>query len=206
MKVTPIGMLVSGGGRTMENMAGACRRGEVPARLVAVVSSTSGAYAIERAKRLGIPCKVVSPKDFRDPGELGEASFSFLEEFGAEWVLFGGYVHYILVPERFKGRVLNIHPALIPSFCGKGMYGMRVHEAALKKGVRVTGVTVHFVDDEYDHGPIVLQEPVPVEHGDTPETLAARVFETEKEIYPRALRLLLTGKLKLQGDKVVPGR
>ena len=205
MKITNIGMLVSGTGRTLENMAEACKKGDVPARIVGVVSSKPGVFALKRAERLGIPYKVVSPKEFPDPKVLGEKTFSFLEECGAEWVLFGGYIHYIIVPEKYQNKVLNIHPALIPCFCGKGMYGDKVHKAVLERGVRITGVTVHFVDDKYDHGPIVLQEPVPVEYNDTVETLSERVFETEKRIYPKALKLLLEGKLVLKEGKVIPG-
>ena len=191
MKPVRLGMLVSGGGRTFQNMVEACRRGEVPGEVVALVSSSPKAYALERAKKLGIPASVVRPRDCSGPKELGERTFAFLRKHGVQWALMGGYMHHILVPEDFTGRVLNIHPALIPSFCGKGMYGHHVHEAVLKAGVKVTGVTVHFVDDEYDHGPIVHQVAVPVEPGDTVETLAARVFEAEKRAYPEAVRRVL---------------
>ena len=191
MKPVPLGMLVSGGGRTFQNMVEACRRGEVPGRVVALVSSSPNAYALERAKKLEVPAAVVRPKDFPDPVELGERTFAFLRDMGAEWVLMGGYMHYIIVPADYAGKVLNIHPALIPSFCGKGMYGDRVHKAVLEAGVKITGVTVHIVDDQYDHGPIVHQVAVPVEPGDTVETLGARVFEAEKKAYPEAVRRIL---------------
>ncbi len=191
MKPVKLGMLVSGGGRTFQNMVEACRRGEVPGEVVALVSSRPGAYALERAKRLGVPAAVVRPRDCSGPVELGEKSFAFLREKGVEWALLGGYMHHIIVPPDYAGRVLNIHPALVPSFCGKGFYGDRVHKAVLEAGVKITGVTVHFVDDEYDHGPIVHQVAVPVEPGDTVESLSARVFEAEKKAYPEALRMVL---------------
>ncbi len=191
MKPVPLGMLVSGGGRTFQNMVEACERGEVPGRVVALVSSSPRAFALERARRLGVPAAVVRPRDCSGPADLGEKTFAFLRDHGARWVLMGGYLHHILVPADYEGRVLNIHPSLIPSFCGKGMYGDRVHRAVLEAGVKITGVTVHFVDDEYDHGPIVHQLAVPVEPGDTVETLAARVFEAEKKAYPEAVRKVL---------------
>ena len=191
MNPVPLGMLVSGGGRTFQNMVEACRSGRVPARVVALVSSNPDAFALERARKLGVPAAVVRPRECRDAVELGERSFAFFRERGARWVLMGGYMHHIIVPADYQGRVLNIHPSLIPSFCGKGMYGDRVHRAVLEAGVKITGVTVHLVDEEYDHGPIIHQVAVPVEPGDTVETLGARVFEAEKEAYPEAVRRIL---------------
>ena len=203
MKPVPIGMLASGGGRTVENMVAACREGRVPARVVGVVSSTSRAGVLERARRLDLPATVVRPRDHTDPAALGEASFAFLRERGARWVLFGGWLAHLLPPPDFAARTLNIHPALIPAFCGKGMYGHHVHQAVLAAGVEVTGCTVHFVDELYDHGPIVHQVAVRVEPGDDAQTLADRVFAAEKEAYPRALAMLLTGRARLVGGRVV---
>ena len=205
MQPVPLGMLISGGGRTLENMAAAGREGRLPGRVVAVVASRPDAYGLERAARLGIPARVVRPQDHDGPAALGEASFAFLREHGARWALLGGYMHHLLVPPDFAGRTLNIHPALIPSFCGRGFYGDRVHRAVLDRGVRVTGVTVHFVDDHYDHGPIVHQVAVPVAGDDTVETLGDRVFAAECEAYPEALRRLLAGELILREGRVVAG-
>lgn len=205
MKAAPIGMLASGGGRTFANLLERCRQGRLPARMAALVCSDPGAGVLERARAAGVPALVVHPREHASPRALGQACFDFLGAHGAEWVLMGGYLHHLLVPPDFAGRVLNIHPSLIPAFCGKGFYGHRVHRAVLARGVRVTGVTVHFVDDLYDHGPIVHQVAVPVALDDTEESLADRVFAAEKEAYPEALRLLLSGELRLVDGRVLPG-
>ncbi len=132
----------------------------------------------------------------------GDAVFGACREAGVDYVAMAGFLKLAPVPDDFAGRVLNIHPALIPAFCGPGMYGDRVHQAVLDAGVRVTGCTVHFVDNEYDHGPIIWQQPVPVFDDDTADTLAKRVFEVEKEAYPHVLRLLAAGRIKLEGGRV----
>ena len=203
MRRTPIGMLASGGGRTVENMAAACREGRVPAEVVGVVSSSPRAGVLERARRLGLPAAVVPPREHAGPAELGEACCAFLRELGAEWILFGGWLAHLLPPPDYAERTLNIHPALIPAFCGKGMYGRHVHEAVLAAGVEITGCTVHFVDELYDHGPIVHQVAVRVEPGDDADRLTDRVFAAEKEAYHRALAMLLTGRARLAGKRVV---
>jgi phosphoribosylglycinamide formyltransferase 1 len=132
----------------------------------------------------------------------GDAVFAACREVGVEYVAMAGFLKLAPVPADFVGRVVNIHPALIPAFCGRGMYGARVHQAVIDAGVKVTGCTVHFVDNEYDAGPIIWQQPVPVFDDDTPDTLAKRVFEAEKEAYPHVLKMLAAGRVKLEGRRV----
>jgi phosphoribosylglycinamide formyltransferase-1 len=134
--------------------------------------------------------------------QFGDAIFSACRDAAVDYVAMAGFLKLAPVPEDFAGRVINIHPALIPSFCGAGMYGHRVHQAVLDAGMKVTGCTVHFVDNQYDHGPIIWQQPVPVFDDDTADTLAKRVFEVEKEAYPHVLQLLAAGRIKLDGRRV----
>jgi phosphoribosylglycinamide formyltransferase-1 len=133
---------------------------------------------------------------------FGDKVFSACRDAGVDYVAMAGFMKLAPLPDDFAGRVVNIHPALIPAFCGAGMYGDRVHQAVLDAGVKVTGCTVHFVDNEYDHGPIIWQQPVPVFDDDTADTLAKRVFEVEKEAYPHVLRLLAAGRIKLEDGRV----
>jgi phosphoribosylglycinamide formyltransferase 1 len=186
---TKIALLVSGGGRSLENLAAAIARREVPARIVLVLSSTEKAFALERARRLEIPAVVVDPGRKLGPEEYSRDVFAAVESFGAELAVMAGFLRLIRIPPRWAGRVLNIHPSLLPAFGGKGFYGDRVHRAVLEAGARETGCTVHYVDDQYDHGPILLQRKIAVRDGDTVETLSARVFEEEKLALPEALRI-----------------
>ena len=182
-----IAVLVSGGGRSLENLAEAIARGAVPGKLALVLSSTPKAFALERAQRLGIPAVVIDPERKLSPAEFSRDAFAAIESFDCEVAVMAGFLRLLPVPARWKGRVLNIHPALLPAFGGKGFYGDRVHRAVLESGVAETGCTVHYVDDEYDHGPVLLQRRIAVLSGDTLETLAARVFEEEKIALPEAL-------------------
>jgi formyltetrahydrofolate-dependent phosphoribosylglycinamide formyltransferase len=183
-----IAVLVSGGGRSLENLAGVIARGELRGRIALVLSNTSKAFALERAARLSIPSVVVDPERKLTPEEFSRDAFAAIESFGCEIAVMAGFLRLLRVPERWAGRVLNIHPALLPAFGGKGYYGNRVHEAVLASGVKETGCTVHYVDNEYDHGPVILQRRIEVRAGDTVETLAERVFEEEKLALPEALR------------------
>jgi phosphoribosylglycinamide formyltransferase-1 len=189
---TPIAVLVSGGGRSLENLAQAIERGEVPGRIVLVLSNTPRALALERARRLGIPAVVIDPERKLAPQEFSRDAFAAIESAGGEVAVMAGFLRLLPIPERWIGRVLNIHPALLPAFGGKGFYGDRVHRAVLEARERETGVTVHYVDNEYDHGPILLQRRIPVQPEDTVETLAVRVFEEEKLALPEALRVHLS--------------
>ncbi len=183
-----IAMLVSGGGRSLENLALAIGRHEVPGRIVLVVSSTEKARALERAQRLGLPAVVIDPGRKLSPEELSRDIFAAIESFGCEVAVMAGFLRLLPIPARWIGRVLNIHPSLLPAFGGQGFYGDRVHKAVLDAGVKETGCTVHYVDNQYDHGPILLQRRIPVRTEDTVETLASRVFEEEKIALPEALR------------------
>jgi phosphoribosylglycinamide formyltransferase-1 len=184
-----IAVLVSGGGRSLENLADAIRRGEVPGEIVLVLASNRKAFALQRAERLGIPSVVVDAERKLSPAEFSREAFAAIERAGADVAVMAGFLRLLPLPEPWIGRVLNIHPALLPAFGGKGYYGDRVHEAVLAAGAKETGCTVHYVDNEYDHGPVLLQRRVLVREDDTVETLGARVFEEEKVALPQALRM-----------------
>jgi phosphoribosylglycinamide formyltransferase-1 len=182
-----IAVLVSGGGRSLENLAESIARGGVPGEIVLVVSSNKKAFALDRAERLSIPSVVVDAEKKLTPSEFSREAFAAIERAGADVVVMAGFLRLLPLPEHWIGRVLNIHPALLPAFGGKGYYGDRVHEAVLAAGVKETGCTVHYVDNEYDHGPVLLQRRIAVREDDTVETLGARVFEEEKIALPEAL-------------------
>ena len=194
-----VAVLVSGGGTNLQALIDAKAAGKLPnAQMALVVASKPGVYALERAAKAGIETAVVRRKDYASADAFNDAMLQTLQSHGIEAVVLAGYLSMVgqNVVRAYPDRILNIHPSLIPSFCGAGYYGLRVHEAALKKGVKVTGATVHLVNEAYDDGRIVLQKAVYVEEGDTPETLQRRVMEqAEWEILPRALDLLTSGRL-----------
>ena len=195
-------ILVSGSGTTLQNLLDCCRQARLAAQVVQVISSHAGVFALERARQAGIPSAVVNRKEAGSVAEFSRRIFDLCREARADLVCMAGFLQLLPIPDDFLGRVMNIHPALIPAFCGKGFYGPRVHEAVLAAGVKVTGCTVHFADNQYDHGPIILQRPVPVLDDDSPDTLAARVFEEECEAYPEAIRLFAEGRLRIEGRRV----
>ncbi|MEX0979135.1 MAG: phosphoribosylglycinamide formyltransferase [Pirellulales bacterium] len=195
-------VLISGGGTTLNNLLEKKAAGQLDVEIPLVVSSNAKAGGLEIAKKAGIATSVITPKSQPTPEAYSEAFFSACRDVGAQYVVMGGFLTHVLIPADFENRVLNIHPALIPAFCGKGFFGHRVHEAVLEYGARVSGCTVHFVDNQYDHGPVILQKIVPVMDDDTPEKLAARVFAAECEAYPEALRLLSTGRVTVAGRRV----
>ncbi len=195
-------VLISGGGTTLRNLIEKSRAGEVPIDIVLVISSTEKAGGLRFAEEANIPAVVVPFRQFADERAFSEVIFEHCRRVGPDFVVMGGFLKRLVIPEDFELRVLNIHPALIPAFCGKGYYGRRVHEAVLEFGAKVSGCTVHFADQEYDHGPIILQRAVPVLDTDTPESLAARVFQAECEAYPEALRLLAAGRIEVVGRRV----
>jgi phosphoribosylglycinamide formyltransferase 1 len=197
-----LAVLLSGGGTTLQNLLDRIADGRLRAQVVLVVSNRSDAFGLERAGRAGIPTAVVSRRECASADEFGRLIFERCRAAEVELVCLAGFLQFLPIPEDFAGRVLNIHPALIPAFCGKGYYGHRVHEAALAAGVKVAGCTVHFADYEYDHGPIILQRAVPVLDDDTADTLAARVFAEECEAYPEAIRLFAEGRLQVEGRRV----
>ncbi|MEC9372570.1 MAG: phosphoribosylglycinamide formyltransferase [Planctomycetota bacterium] len=187
-------MLISGSGRTLVNLAERIERGELPAQIGLVIASRE-CLGADRSRELGFPTVVQ-----RDLGD-GEAFERTLREHGADWVALAGYLRLAPTPPSFAGRIVNIHPALLPSFGGRGMYGLRVHEAVLEAGCKVSGCTVHLCDEAYDTGPIVAQRTCEVLDDDTAESLAARVFELEKEVFPAALRLLIEGRVSIEGRR-----
>jgi len=197
-----LAVLLSGSGSTLQNLLDRIAAGTLPAQVVVVVASRSDAYGFERARLAGIPARVVARKEYADVERFNDALHAALEPYAADLVVLGGFLSLFQPRTRYAGRVMNIHPALIPAFCGAGFYGDKVHRAVLESGVRVSGCTVHFADDQYDHGPIILQGTVPVLDDDTPETLAARVHALERELYPEAIRLWAEGRLRIEGRRV----
>jgi phosphoribosylglycinamide formyltransferase-1 len=197
-----IAVLLSGSGTSLENLLECQAAGSAPGRVAVVVASKANAFGLERARRRGIPALAVPRKEFPSVAAFNDALHAALAPYDPELVLLLGFLSPFETRGRYDGRALNVHPALVPAFCGKGFYGRRVHEAVLAAGVRVTGATVHFVDAEYDHGPIVLQECVAVRDDDTPETLAARVQALERRLVPEAVRLFAEGRLVVEGRRV----
>jgi phosphoribosylglycinamide formyltransferase-1 len=204
--ITKIAVLVSGGGTNLQALIDAEKRGELGnGKITLVLSSKPDVYALQRAADNGIDSLVLSRKDYTDIATYSRALADALTEAEADLVVLAGFLTIIdeQVYERFPNRILNVHPALIPSFCGKGYYGLRVHEAALEKGVRVSGATVHIVTPECDAGPIVLQKAVEVKQDDTPEALQRRIMEeAEWKILPEAVRLFCDGRITVENNKV----
>ena len=196
-----LAVLLSGSGTTLENMFEHVERGELPVKVAVVISSLSRAYGLVRARKRGVPTRVFVRKKYPSIEEYSRAVFEEVREHRVELVCLAGFMVQIRIPPDFAGKIMNVHPALIPSFCGKGWYGHFVHEAVRESGVTLTGCTVHFVDDEYDHGPIIVQRPVEVGADDTPETLAEKVQAEERRAYPEAIRLFAAGRLRIEGRK-----
>ena len=192
-------VLVSGGGTNLQAILDAMDHGAVTnTEVVKVISNNPGAYALERAKNHGIAAECVSPKDFSDREAFNEALLSRVEECRPDLIVLAGFLVKIppMMIEKFRNRIINVHPSLIPSFCGVGYYGLKVHEAALSRGVKVTGATVHVVDEGMDSGPILLQKAVEVKEGDTPEILQKRVMEeAEWQILPKAIHMIANGMI-----------
>jgi phosphoribosylglycinamide formyltransferase 1 len=197
-----LAVLVSAGGTTLQNLLDRIADGRLAARITRVVASRPDAYALQRARRAGVPTAVVARTDHPDRDAFSAAIFEQCRAAGAELVCLAGFLQLLTIPADFTHKVLNIHPALLPAFGGKGMYGHHVHEAVLAYGAKVTGCTVHFADNEYDHGPVVVQRAVPVLDGDDADTLAARVYEQECEAYPEAIHLFAAGRLRVEGRRV----
>ncbi|HKB39151.1 MAG TPA: phosphoribosylglycinamide formyltransferase [Gemmataceae bacterium] len=197
-----IAVLISGSGTTLQNLLDRSADGRLPARVVQVVASRPDAHGLTRAAGAGVSAAVVERKACALREEFSARIFDLCRKAGADLVCLAGFLQLVIIPDDFAGRVMNIHPALIPAFCGKGFHGRHVHEAVLASGVKVSGCTVHFADNVYDNGPIILQPVVPVLDDDTPDTLAARVFEQECEAYPEAIRLFAEGRLRIEGRRV----
>ena len=189
-----VGVMVSGGGTNLQAILDAVDSGKITgAEIAVVISNNPGAYALERARSHGIQAVCMSPKSFESREAFNEAFLAKVDEYDLDLIVLAGFL--VAIPEamtrKYEGKIINIHPSLIPSFCGKGYYGLKVHEAALKRGVKVTGATVHFVDSGMDTGPIILQKAVEVQAGDTPEMLQRRVMEeAEWVILPKAIHMI----------------
>ena len=196
-----VAVLVSGGGTNLQAIIDAIDAGTITnTEIVSVISNNKNAYALERAKNHGIPAACISPKDYSDRPAFHEALLAALDEVQADLIVLAGYL--VVIPEimiqKYRNRIINIHPSLIPSFCGTGYYGLKVHEGVLARGVKVTGATCHFVDEGTDTGPIILQKAVEVKQGDTPEVLQRRVMEeAEWVIMPQAIDLIANGKVSV---------
>ena len=204
-----IAVLVSGGGTNLQALIDAEQRGELGAgKIVTVIASKEGVYALERAEKAGIEAFALPRKDYPDAAAYSVALTDALTERKIDLVVLAGFLTILdkVIYDKFENRIINVHPALIPSFAGKGYYGLAVHEAALKKGVKVSGATVHFVTPECDGGPIILQRAVEVLENDTPESLQRRIMEeAEWKILPEAVRLFCDGRLTVKDDKVYIG-
>ena len=202
-----IAVLVSGGGTNLQAIIDKIAEGVITNTEIAVViSNNKNAYALERAKQAGIEAVCVSPKDYENREQFNQEFFKTLDSYQVDLVVLAGFL--VVIPpamiQKYENRIINIHPSLIPSFCGTGYYGLKVHEGALARGVKVTGATVHFVDEGTDTGPIILQKAVEVQNGDTPEILQRRVMEqAEWEILPRAIHLIANGKVTVKDKKAV---
>ena len=197
-----LAMLLSGGGSTLQNFLDRIAAGRLEARVEVVLSSRPGVLGLERARGAGIAAVAVPRKEHPDVDSFNDALHDALGRHKPDLVLLAGFLSPFQMRGRYDGRVMNVHPALIPAFSGPGFYGRRVHEAVLASGARISGCTVHFADDEYDHGPIISQTVVPVLDDDTPDTLAARVQLVEREAYPEAVRLFGQGRLVIEGRRV----
>lgn len=200
-----IAVLVSGGGTNLQALIDAEKRGEiVNGKITCVISSKPGVYALERAEKNGIPAVVIARSDYKDIASYTAAVTKELQDRKADLVVYAGFMTILdsQIVKAFPGKMMNVHPALIPSFCGKGFYGLHVHEAVLESGVKLTGATVHFVTEECDGGPIIMQKAVPVLKGDTPEVLQKRVMqECEWKILPESVSLFCQGRIKIIGNK-----
>ena len=204
--VTNIAVLVSGGGTNLQALIDAQHRGEIPGgKISLVVASRPGVFALERAEKAGIPAVVIARKDYPDTDSFCAALIAKLREENVGLVILAGFLSILNGDfiKAFENRIINVHPSLIPSFCGKGFYGLKVHEQALARGVKVTGATVHFVNEGADEGPIILQKAVEIKDGDTPEILQKRVMEeAEWKLLPRAAALFCAERLEVEGRTV----
>lgn len=200
-------VMVSGGGTNLQAIMDGVENGTITnTEIVGVISNNKNAYALERARNKGIPARCISPKEFSTREEFNQALLAGVDSYQPDLIVLAGFL--VVIPmemiQKYRNRIINIHPSLIPAFCGTGYYGLKVHEAALSRGVKVVGATVHFVDEGTDTGPIILQKAVEVRPGDTPEVLQRRVMEeAEWVIMPRAIDLIANGKVKAEGGRTV---
>ncbi|MEN6358197.1 MAG: phosphoribosylglycinamide formyltransferase [Armatimonadota bacterium] len=205
--MTRIAVMVSGAGRgsNMQAIIDACASGQIDGEVAVVIGVKNDAPAMERARSQSVKTVSISPKGFENTQDYDDAVLKTLQENRIDLICLAGYMRILgqNIIDTYRNAIMNVHPALIPSFCGKGMYGHHVHEAVIARGVKYTGVTVHFVDEDYDSGPIIAQTVVPVEQDDTPDTVAARVLEKEHETYAYAVSLFAQGRLRVVNRKVI---
>ena len=201
-----LAVFISGTGRTLKNLIDCIRAEQLSAEIVLVVSSVSNVVGLQYAEGESIPIEIIERCHYENLHEFREANFGICRAARVDYVVLAGYLRRLEIPKDFESRVLNIHPSLIPAFCGKGYYGNIVHSKVLEYGVKISGCTVHFVDQEYDAGPIILQKAVDVYEGDTPNTLNDRVFAVECQAYPEAIELLAQGRISVKGRivKIAP--
>jgi phosphoribosylglycinamide formyltransferase-1 len=202
VKPLKLAVLISGGGRTLKNFIDLSAEGDLPVDIRLVISSSAKAGGLQFAQDASIPTAIFSRRRFESDVDYGNAIFNACREARVDYVAMAGFLKLAPITADFENRVVNIHPSLIPAFCGHGMYGHHVHQAVLDYGAKITGCTVHFVDNDYDRGPIIWQQPVPVFDDDDADSLAARVFRAEKEAYPHVLKLLAAGKIRIEGRRV----
>ena len=200
-----IAVLLSGNGSTLQNILDLAAEGQLDVEVVCVIASRAKAYGLERAENASIPTHAIPRKDYADTESFSAAIWSALEAHQPELVVLAGFMSLLAVPEVYENRIMNVHPALIPSFCGKGMFGHHVHQAVLDYGAKVTGVTVHFVDAHYDNGPIIAQRTVALREDDTAATIAERVQAEERRLYPEAIQLFAEGRIRVEGRRVIIG-
>lgn len=198
----PIAVLISGGGTTLRNLIDRQQRVALPIDIRLVISSSPSAKGLQFAADAGIPSLVIEKKKGLSAADYERAMFDPCRAAGVQYVVMAGFLKHVPIPADFENRVINIHPSLIPAFCGQGMYGLKVHQSVLDYGAKITGCTVHFVDNQYDHGPIIGQWPVAVHDGDTAEALQSRVFATECEAYPAVLSALAAGRISIAARRV----
>ena len=196
-----IAVLISGGGTTLRNLIEKRSKGQLSAYIELVISSSPQAKGLRFADDAGIETVVVDHHQFRKPAEISDQVFSQCRRASIDLVVMGGFLRKVVIPRDFVNRVVNIHPSLIPAFCGAGYYGMRVHEAVIRDGALISGCTVHFVDDQFDHGPIIAQESLQINENETPQSLASRIFELECELYPRVINAIAEGRIEVHGRR-----
>ena len=197
-----LAILISGSGTTLQNLIDKINAKTLNANIQIVISSAPDTYGVKRAEQNNIPVTIVQRKGFNNSEIFSNTIINEIEKYSVDLIILAGFLHLFKIPDKYTGKAMNIHPGLIPSFCGKGYYGHHVHEAVIESGVKVSGCTVHFVDNEYDCGPIIIQRVVQVHEDDSPETLAQRVFKEECIAYPEAINLFAEGRLKIEERKV----
>lgn len=201
-KALSIAVLISGSGTTLRNLIEYKQQNRLAAEIKLVISSDAKAAGLAFAAGEAIESKIVDHRDFVEVEDFSSQIFSHIRQANIDLVVMGGFLRRVQIPADFENRVINIHPSLIPAFCGKGSYGRKVHQAVINYGCKISGCTVHFVDDQYDHGPIIAQETVTVLPHDTAESLAKRVFARECEIYPKVINAISSQRLRIHGRKV----